>query len=59
MVLVMVSLATTRVSIPMGKWPSIFQAIQTCALLNLNKGLKDANITIYFDSQAALKALSS
>ena len=53
----------TRVSIPMGKWPSVFQteihAIQTCALLNLNKGLKGANITIYSDSQAALRALSS
>ena len=34
-------------------------AIQTCALLNLNKGLKCANITIYSDSQAALRALSS
>ena len=53
----------TRVSIPMGKWPNVFQTeihiIQTYALFNLNKGLKVANITIYSDSQAALEALSS
>lgn len=53
----------TKISEPMGKWPSVFQAeiqaISICALTNLKRGIKGAHITIYSDSQAALKALMS
>ena len=53
----------TKVSIPMGMCPTVFQAelhaIEICARLNLSKGIKGARIYIFSDSQAALKALSS
>ena len=50
-----------RIRKALGQSTSVFQgeliAIQQCASINLNKGLKGANINICSDSQAALKAL--
>ncbi|XP_050339722.1 uncharacterized protein LOC126766064 [Bactrocera neohumeralis] len=53
----------TKLSIPMGKFPSIFQAevfaISRCVELNLQRGYRNERIAILSDSQAALKAISS
>ena len=53
----------TKLSIPMGSCPSVFQAevhaIEICADLISRKGIKGARIIILSDSQAALQALSS
>ncbi|XP_049316943.1 uncharacterized protein LOC125779713 [Bactrocera dorsalis] len=53
----------TRLSIPMGKFPSIFQAevfaISRCVELNLQRGYRNERIAILSDSQAALKAITS
>ena len=52
-----------RISISMGIAPSIFQAevyaINHCAIINQEKGLKGATINILTDSRAALKALTA
>jgi ribonuclease HI len=52
-----------RISKPLGKTPSIFQAevhaIELCASESAKKGLRGANIYILSDSQAALKALAA
>lgn len=53
----------TKISEPMGTWPTVFQAeiqaINICARINIEKGQKGAHISIFSDSQAALLALSS
>ncbi|XP_055850655.1 uncharacterized protein LOC129915201 [Episyrphus balteatus] len=53
----------TKISIPMGQFPSIFQAeinaIDKCAERNLERKYKNQNIAIMSDSQAALKAINS
>ncbi|XP_049304030.1 uncharacterized protein LOC125776332 [Bactrocera dorsalis] len=53
----------TRLSIPMGRFPSIFQAevlaISRCTEINLHRGYRNEWITILSDSQAALKAISA
>jgi ribonuclease HI len=52
-----------RLSIPMGKAPSIFQAevsaINICAQINQEKGMKGATINILTDSRAAVRALTA
>lgn len=49
--------------VPMGMFPTVFQAevtaIMECAVYNLNRGITDRNISIFSDSQAALRALDS
>ncbi|XP_055632100.1 uncharacterized protein LOC129771961 [Toxorhynchites rutilus septentrionalis] len=51
------------ISISMGKWPTVFQAevqaIIECATICLRHNYRHANICIFSDSQAALKALKS
>nr|AMS38365.1 hypothetical protein [Bactrocera tryoni] len=53
----------TKLSIPMGSFPSIFQAevfaISRCIEINLHRNYRNERITILSDSQAALKAISS
>ncbi|XP_055844735.1 uncharacterized protein LOC129911088 [Episyrphus balteatus] len=53
----------TKLSVPMGQSPSIFQAevnaIVKCAEINLELTHRNKNIAIMSDSQAALKALKS
>lgn len=53
----------TRISIPMGKSPTVFQAeiyaILECARTCLRRGYRYSNICIFSDSQAALNALKS
>lgn len=53
----------TRISEPMGSWPTVFQAeiqaIIICARVIIAKGMKGTHISIFSDSQAALQALSS
>ncbi|XP_050335810.1 uncharacterized protein LOC126762809 [Bactrocera neohumeralis] len=53
----------TKLSIPMGCFPSIFQAevlaISQCAEINLSRNYRNQRIAILSDSQAALKAISS
>ena len=48
---------------PMGRWPTVFQAeiyaILECASVCLKRNYKHANICIFSDSQAALKALKT
>ena len=50
-------------SIPMGEWPTVFQAeiqaIIECATICLRRNYRHTNICIFSDSQAALKALKS
>ena len=50
-------------AIPMGKWPTVFQAevyaIYICAMLCLRRNYRHAKIGIFSDSQAALLALKS
>ena len=52
-----------NISIPMGEWPTVFQAeiqaITECAIVCLRRNYRHANICIFSDSQAALKALKS
>ena len=52
-----------RISISMGDAPSIMQAeiytINSCALINLDKGMKGATIDILTDCRAALRALTA
>lgn len=52
-----------NISISMGKWPTVFQAeiqaIIECATVCLQRNYRHANICIFSDSQAALKALQS
>lgn len=51
----------TKLAIPMGKWPTVFQAeiqaILECAAICLKRKYRHANIYIFSDSQAALKAV--
>ena len=51
------------ISIPMGRWPTVFQAeifaIYECAQVCLARKYRHANICIFSDSQAALKALKA
>ncbi|XP_054259929.1 uncharacterized protein LOC128984619 [Macrosteles quadrilineatus] len=51
------------ICLPMGTHPTVFQAemtaIMVCARENLRLGFRDINISIFTDSQAALKALDS
>lgn len=58
-----VSSLDTNISIPMGKYPSIFQAevkaIDCCIQTNLERQFKNKEIAILSDSQAALRAISS
>ena len=53
----------TKLVIPMGKWPTVFQAevqaILECADLCLKRKYRHANICIFSDSQAALKAIGA
>ena len=53
----------TKISVPLGIWPSVFQAeiyaIGLCALVILKKRMRGARICILTDSQAAIKVLSS
>ncbi|XP_049316976.1 uncharacterized protein LOC125779747 [Bactrocera dorsalis] len=53
----------TKLSIPMGEFPSIFQAevfaISQCIDINLHRNYRNERIAILSDSQAALKAISS
>ena len=53
----------TTLSLPLGKYPSVFQAeiyaINECIIKCLNKGMNDAKIFIITDSQAALKVLDA
>ncbi len=53
----------TKLSIPMGSFPSIFQAevfaISQCAVINLQRNYRNKSIAILSDSQAALKAISA
>ncbi|XP_055585899.1 uncharacterized protein LOC129738667 [Uranotaenia lowii] len=52
-----------RISIPMGNWPTVFQAevqaILECTLACLKRGYRYTSIYIFSDSQAALRALST
>lgn len=52
-----------KLSVPMCKYPSVFQAeiyaINRCAEINLLRGYHNERILILSDRQAALKALSS
>ncbi|XP_036339813.1 uncharacterized protein LOC118749151 [Rhagoletis pomonella] len=52
-----------QLSVPMGAYPSIFQAevyaISLCAEINLRRNYRNERILILSDSQAALKANSS
>uniref|UniRef100_A0A0K8UJZ2 RNase H type-1 domain-containing protein n=1 Tax=Bactrocera latifrons TaxID=174628 RepID=A0A0K8UJZ2_BACLA len=52
-----------KLSIPMGRFPSIFQAevfaISRCVELNLHRGYRNERIAILSDSQAAFGAISS
>lgn len=52
-----------RISVSMGRWPTVFQAeiqaILECATICLKRKYKHANICIFSDSQAALAALKS
>lgn len=52
-----------KISIPMGKYATVFQAevhaIETCANTCLAAGYQGRNIAIFTDSQAAIKALSN
>lgn len=53
----------TKLSLPMGKIPSIFQAevyaIDKCAEVILKRGYKSKDIAIMSDSQAAIKAIGA
>ena len=53
----------TRISESLGKYPSIFQAeilaIERCASINLENGIRNKSINIFTDSQAAIGALKS
>ena len=52
-----------NISIPMGRWPTVFQAeiyaILECVRVCLARNYRYANICIFSDSQAALNALKS
>ena len=52
-----------RETIPMGMWPTVFQAevyaIYTCARICLKRNYRHAKIGIFSDSQAALLAITS
>lgn len=51
------------ISIPMGRWPTVFQAeiqaILECSSICLSRNYRHSNICIMSDSQAALNALKS
>lgn len=52
-----------NIAIPMGKWSTVFiteiYAILECAAICLKRNYRHASISIFSDSQAALKALTS
>ena len=52
-----------KLALPMGKWPTVFQAeiqaIVECAAICLKRRYRHTSICIFSDSQAALKALSA
>ena len=52
-----------KLSVAMGKWPTVFQAeiyaILECTAICLKRKYRNANICIFSDSQAALNALKS
>lgn len=52
-----------NLSVPMGEWPTVFQAevyaILECTKICLKRNYRNCNICIFSDSQAALKALNS
>jgi len=53
----------TKIPIPLGRFVTVFQsevvAILQCAQMLLRRKIRDKKITIYSDSQAALKALNA
>lgn len=52
-----------EISVPMGRWPTVFQAeiqaILECSIICLRRNYKSSNICVMSDSQAALNALKS
>src|SRR5699024_6923960 len=53
----------TKLSLSLGKYVTIFQAevqaIERCATMNVERGIKNQTSHIYSDSQAALKAIDN
>lgn len=53
----------TKISVPLGQWPTVFQAevyaIIECVQLSIKRNYRNATICIFSDSQAALHALKA